>query len=75
MPTEIAKLEADLLESVRQMRRGQAARVTQVKLTPEAQARQKVGMSQLEFALLLGADNHEAPRFGKRLLAAAQVGR
>jgi putative transcriptional regulator len=54
MPTEIAKFEADLLESVRQMRRGQAARVTQVKLTPAAEARQKVGMSQLEFALLLG---------------------
>ncbi len=54
MPTEITKFEADLLESVRQMRRGQAARVTQVKLTPAAEARQKVGMSQLEFALLLG---------------------
>ena len=54
MPSEIAKFEADLLESVRQMRRGQAARVTQVKLTAAAEARQKVGMSQLEFALLLG---------------------
>lgn len=54
MPSEIAKFEADLLESVRQMRRGQAARVTQVKLTAAAEARQKVGMSQLDFALLLG---------------------
>jgi putative transcriptional regulator len=54
MPSENAKFEADLLESVRQMRRGQAARVTQVKLTAAAEARQKVGMSQLEFALLLG---------------------
>ena len=54
MPSEIAKFEADLLESVRQMRKGQAARVTQVKLTTAAEARQKVGMSQLEFALLLG---------------------
>jgi putative transcriptional regulator len=54
MLIEVAKFEADLLESVRQMRRGQAARVTQVKLTPTAKARQKVGMSQLEFALFLG---------------------
>ncbi len=54
MPTEMEKFQADLLESVRQMRKGQAARVTKVKLTAAAEARQKVGMSQLEFALLLG---------------------
>jgi putative transcriptional regulator len=54
MPTEIAKFQVDLLESVRQMRRGQAAHVTKVKLTAAAQARQKVGRSQHEFALLFG---------------------
>ncbi len=54
MPTEIEKFQADLLESVRQMRRGEAARVTKVKITPAAEARLKVGMSQLEFAVLLG---------------------
>jgi putative transcriptional regulator len=54
MPTEIEKFQADLLESVRQMRRGEAARVTHVKLTAAAEARQKVGVSQNEFAHLLG---------------------
>ena len=54
MPTEIEKFQADLLESVRQMRKGEAARVTKVKITPAAEARLKVGMSQLEFAVLLG---------------------
>ena len=54
MPTEMEQFQADLLESVRQMRKGQAARVTKVQLTAAAEARQKVGLSQLEFALLLG---------------------
>jgi putative transcriptional regulator len=54
MPTEMEKFQDDLLESVRQMRRGQAARVTRVQLTAAAQARHKVGVSQHEFALLLG---------------------
>lgn len=35
MPSEIEKFQNDLLESVKQMKRGQAARTTQVKL-PEA---------------------------------------
>lgn len=54
MPSEIEKFQKDLLESVKQMRRGQAARVTKVKLTEAAEARASVGMSQQEFAELLG---------------------
>jgi len=44
----------DLLESVRQMRSGKAARTTQVKIPDAAQARARVGMSQQQFAALLG---------------------
>lgn len=54
MPSEMKKFQQDLLESVRQMRRGQAARVTRVKLPPAAEARAKVGLSQQDFARLLG---------------------
>jgi putative transcriptional regulator len=44
----------DLLESVRQMRSGKAARTTRVKIPDAAQARARVGMSQQQFAVLLG---------------------
>jgi putative transcriptional regulator len=54
MPSEIAKFQADLLDSVRQMRRGQAVRVTKVAVPAAAEARARTGMSQLEFAGLLG---------------------
>ena len=54
MPSELAKFQADLLASVKQMRRGQAARVTKVKLPEAAEARASVGLSQQEFAILLG---------------------
>jgi putative transcriptional regulator len=54
MPSEIAKFQSDLLESVKQMRRGHAARVTKVKLPEAAEARALVGLSQQEFAALLG---------------------
>ena len=54
MPSELAKFQKDLLESVKQMKRGQAARVTKVKLSPVAEARASIGMSQQEFAELLG---------------------
>lgn len=54
MPSEVKKFQQDLLESVRQMRRGEAARVTKVKLPPAAEARAKVGLSQQDFARLLG---------------------
>ena len=54
MDKEMEQFKADLLESVRQMKRGQAARTTVVKLTDAANARAKVGVSQSEFAALLG---------------------
>ncbi len=48
------KFQGDLLASVKQMRRGQAARVSKVTLPAAAEARASVGLSQQEFALLLG---------------------
>jgi putative transcriptional regulator len=54
MPSEIKKFQQDLLESVKQMRRGQAGRVTKVKLPAAAEARAASGLSQQEFARLLG---------------------
>ena len=54
MPSEMKKFQSDLLESVKQMRRGQAARITKVKLPEAAEARAQVGLSQQAFALLLG---------------------
>ena len=52
--SEVHKFRQDLLESVRQMRKGQAARVTNVRVPTAAEARAKVGLSQQEFARLLG---------------------
>ena len=54
MPSELAKFQSDLLESVKQVRRGQAARVTKVKVPEAAEARARVGLSQQAFAILLG---------------------
>jgi putative transcriptional regulator len=54
MPSEMEKFQSDLLESVKQMRRGQAARVTKVKVPEAAEARARVGLSQQAFAILLG---------------------
>ena len=54
MPSELEQFQADLLASVKQMRRGQAARVTAVKLSTAAQARAKTGLSQHAFATLIG---------------------
>nr|WP_284620769.1 helix-turn-helix domain-containing protein [Rubrivivax pictus] len=54
MPSDIDKFKKDLLESVNQMRSGQAARVTRVKLPQAAEARSRVGLSQQDFAKLLG---------------------
>jgi putative transcriptional regulator len=53
MRSEVQKVQADLLASVKQMRRGQAARVSKVKLPAAAEARVSVGLSQQEFAQLL----------------------
>lgn len=54
MPSELEKFQADLLQSVKQMRRGKAARVTKVKLPAAAEARARTGLSQQDFAHLLG---------------------
>jgi putative transcriptional regulator len=54
MPSEIEKFQQDLLESVKQMRRGEAARTTRVELSEAAEARAKMGLSQQAFAELLG---------------------
>ena len=54
MPSELERFQADLLQSVKQMRGGKAARVTKVKLPAAAEARAKTGLSQQDFAALLG---------------------
>lgn len=54
MPAEMDVFKQDLLKSVKQMRRGQAARTTRVKVSTAAEARSRVGVSQQEFARLLG---------------------
>jgi putative transcriptional regulator len=54
MRSEMRKFQDDLLASVKQMRRGQAARVSRVKLPAAAEARASVGLSQQAFAQLLG---------------------
>jgi len=54
MSSDMETFKRDLLESVRQMRSGKAARTTRVKIPDAAQARARVGMSQQQFAVLLG---------------------
>ena len=54
MHSEMEKFQSDLLESVKEMRRGQAARVTKVKVPAAAEARARVDLSQQEFPILLG---------------------
>jgi len=48
------QFQADLLESVRQMKARRIARSTTVKPTVAALARAKAGLSQNDFAVLLG---------------------
>ena len=54
MLSEMEKFQRDLLESVKQMRAGKAARKTQVDVPAAAEARAQVGLSQIDFASLLG---------------------
>ena len=54
MPSEMEKFQSDLLESVQQMGQRQAARLTKVKVPEAAEARALVGLSQQDFARLLG---------------------
>jgi putative transcriptional regulator len=54
MDKELEEFQADLLQSVRDMKKGRAARTTRIEPTVAALARAKVGVSQSEFAALLG---------------------
>jgi putative transcriptional regulator len=51
---ELDRFGEDLLQSVREMKAGRAARVTRVKVSPVVAARHKTGLSQTRFARLLG---------------------
>ena len=51
---EMVQFQNDLLESVRQMKAGRAARTTHIPLTTAAEARIKVGVTQAAFAEMLG---------------------
>lgn len=63
---EMEQFQNDLLASVRQMKAGKAARTTVVALTPAADARAKVGMSQSAFAALLGVSVRTLQGLGAR---------
>lgn len=54
MDKEMEKFQKDLLKSVRQMKAGEAVRTTKVTLSPIAEARSRLGMSQSELASLMG---------------------
>ncbi|MDA8255145.1 MAG: helix-turn-helix domain-containing protein [Betaproteobacteria bacterium] len=54
MDKEMEQFQKDLLNSVRQMKTGKGARKTQVALSPIAEARSRLGMSQAELASLMG---------------------
>lgn len=54
MVNELEQFQQDLLDSVRQMKAGKAARVTEVPLSAAAEARAKMGISQSAFAKLIG---------------------
>jgi putative transcriptional regulator len=51
---EMVQFQADLLQSVREMKAGTFARSTQVPVTEALQARAKMDLSQPQFAKLLG---------------------
>ena len=51
---EMEQFQQELLASVRQMKAGQAARVTEVPVSTAASARAQLGMTQPEFARLMG---------------------
>jgi putative transcriptional regulator len=54
MSAELERFKRDLLKSVKQMRRGDAARVTRVKVPEAVEARARTGLSLEQFAQLLG---------------------
>ncbi len=54
MDKEMEQFQADLLQSVREMKAGKNARETRVAVSPVVEARNKAGLSQSAFACLLG---------------------
>jgi putative transcriptional regulator len=54
MDKEMEQFQKDLLKSVRQMKTGKAARKTRGALSPIAEARNRLGMSQADLADLMG---------------------
>jgi len=54
MDKEMAQFQQDLLASVRQMKANQAVRSTDVDLPPVALVRHAAGLSQTDFAHLMG---------------------
>lgn len=54
MDKELEQFHADLLQSVKEMKAGKAARITNAKVSTATEARNKVGVSQAAFATLLG---------------------
>jgi len=54
MEKDVQQFQEDLLKSVRQMKREDAARTTTVRLSPVVKARASVQMNQQEFADLSG---------------------
>ncbi|WP_050808628.1 helix-turn-helix domain-containing protein [Collimonas fungivorans] len=54
MDKELDQFQSDLLKSVRDMKTGKAARSTSVMVSPIAKARTQSGLSQSQFAALMG---------------------
>lgn len=54
MDPDMQAFQAELLEAVRDRKVGRAARTTQVEVPNAADARARVGLSQSQFATLLG---------------------
>jgi putative transcriptional regulator len=51
---EMVQFQADLLQSIREMKAGKFARTTQVPVTDALRARSQMDLSQSQFATLLG---------------------
>jgi putative transcriptional regulator len=54
MDKEVQQFQTDLLQSIKEAKRGNPVRVTKVQLSPVTEVRTKVGLPQADFAALLG---------------------
>lgn len=54
MDKEMEQFQNDLLASVRQMKSGKAARTTTIEVSAATEARNRIGLSQTEFAHMMG---------------------